>query len=556
VANLYLWSASVSRDVHPLSRRFRRHRLLILQAAFLGAVTFAAATPMRRADSRPVAFILDISVSMQARDPGVRHPSDPSRPATRLDGAVERAVALASTLPRATQVRLVAAGAAPQVVGEFPARARELTRALHALRASDARADITAAIDVQRSSESSPRQMYVFSDGAPPAGPLPTDLTWTQIGTTLDNAAISDISVRHSTRASRTETEVLVTVANHGKKPLATAVSLVPPGSSQPISVAPGSSTVIAFTVADVSDVVTASLNLDDALSADNQRALVVAPPSRIRTLFLGRSVFLEQALLAHPDVLLSRGSDPDVVVCAGCEQTPEIGRGTLLVPEQKHEALAPLPLVARAPEHPLLFGVDFDGIGASPPAGLPAPVAGVLAQAGAQPALVASESGARRALELRVDPSGQFARSPAFPILVANAVSWLAGRDRNPSAVVAGDAVQWHIGPQKRTPAVTTADGREVPSAFANGVLTIDRLRVRGTYRVTLDEGVRPLVVNPDVQRESDLSSVSTRANSTNAGVQRGEPRDADMTMMVLAGALLLLALEWRYRFKGVGHA
>jgi hypothetical protein len=244
------------------------------------------------------------------------------------------------------------------------------------------------------------------------------------------------------------------------------------------------------------------------------------------------------------------------VVVCAGCEQTSEIGRGTLLIPRQKDEARAPLPLVTRAPEHPLLFGVDFDGIEVLPLGGLPAPVAGVLAQAGAYPALVASESGSRRALELRVDPSGQFARSPAFPILIANAVSWLAGEDWNPSAVVAGNAVQWHIGPQKRTPVVTTAEGRELPSTFANGVLTIDRLPVRGTYRVALDEGARPLVVNPDAQRESDLSSVSTHANSTNAGVRSSEPLYADMTMVVLGGALLLLALEWRYRFKSVGHA
>jgi hypothetical protein len=237
------------------------------------------------------------------------------------------------------------------------------------------------------------------------------------------------------------------------------------------------------------------------------------------------------------------------------CERTPELGRGILIIRGQKHPALGPLPLVARAPEHPLLFGVDFDGIEVLPRAGLPATVAGVLAQAGAYPALLASESGARRVLELRVDPSGQFARSAAFPILVANAVSWLAGHYRNPSAVVAGDTVQWHIGTQKQTPAVTTAEGREVPSTFANGILTIDRLRQSGTYRVALDAGERPLVVNPDLRREADLSSIGTQANTNTRG-QRREPRYADMTMTVLAGALLLLALEWRYRFKGVGHA
>jgi Mg-chelatase subunit ChlD len=387
---------------------------------------------------------------------------------------------------------------------------------------------------------------------------------WARVGTAVDNAAIDRVSARQIARSSATE--VLVTVANHGTTALSGRLSLragIVEIGRQTVSLPPAGSTAVSFTVPSSHGVLTARLDVQDALTADNSRSLVVVPPSRIRVLLIDRGggEFIQQALLAHPDVALTRddGQKPgagrldgayDVVVCVGCDSAPAGAERVVLVPARRLSDAAPVAMVARTPEHPLASGVELEGVIGRLLIDSAAPSRSVVVSAGDRPGVVAVETGSRRLVEIRVEPSGEFAVSAAFPVLIANALSWLTDRDRNPATLVAGDAVQWHVGPQKRPPTVAAPDGRSVASTFTDGVLSIGRLQTSGTYRVGLDQGERTLIVNPAAGAESDLARAFSQPDLPDVEPQRrAEPAFADLTAAFLVGALALLGVEWRYR-------
>jgi hypothetical protein len=100
---------------------------------------------------------------------------------------------------------------------------------------------------------------------------------------------------------------------------------------------------------------------------------------------------------------------------------------------------------------------------------------------------------------------NGPFPLSPGFPVLLANAVRWLAARDANPMAVNAGEPVRWHLKDQ-RSSVVVGPDGRTLPSAVNAGTLSFTQTSSAGVYRIDVEDVQHALVVNPVVDGESNL--------------------------------------------------
>ena len=586
VANLYLWQDASSSRTTALARRVRRHWLSILQAAFLSVIVIAMATPLVPR-AAPVAVILDASLSM-----GARHGAQPDG-ATRFDAARAEATALLERLPRSSRVRLVVAGPQPRTSGHFEASAAAARAAIDAAQPTGAAADLSAAIQHARAADEPPQRIYVFSDADASlvAGASSADVEWSTVGAPVANAAITHLNAR-ALEERPDRLQVIVSVANYGDTAVHAPLLLAQADGAvgrQPIAVPPRGRTTHAFMADNVPGVLTARLEHEDALSSDNVRSLVAAGPSQTRVLLVGDgSPFVRQALTAHPDIVLvasgpssrvvsgvsqprvaadvvgpapsstgaAEAGDYDLVVCDGCSALPDGAANVLFIPSRAAPPGDAVALATVTAGHPLADGLALEGTTAVLVPGGEAPAAAtVIAQGGGSPAIVAYETAGRRVVELRLDPNGgSFPFSTVLPVLVANSVDWLADRASTPETITAGEPLRWRVGAQRAVPVVTGPDGQPLPSAVANGLLTLTETSTAGVYRLQLDGGERLVTVNPATEGESDLGVLSAPAPAQDPGTVPGATFDAS-ALMVMA-ALLLLALEWRYRTARVSTA
>jgi Ca-activated chloride channel family protein len=553
VANLFLWADLESRKASALSRRLRRHWLLLLQAAFVAVVVVTLARPLISFGGQRSVIVLDLSMSMGALD----------GPVTRLDTAKAQTLSLVQNLPLGGRATIWLAGADVAVLGEFGRADASLESELQPLRATDAATDLDLAIEKARSADPDASRVHVVSDTAPPDKP---GVSWVPVGVPADNAAITAIAARRS--APGGPVAILVAVRNFGAAAVASEVVIMRAASvlaRRSLTLPAGAESNVVVEVPDVDGVVGARLELADALAADNTRFTIVAPATPLRALLIGRNHWLEQALAVHRDVTVVAGTsadaeadrtDLDLVICASCDDVPPAGprAGVLLVPPPSASPREPSALVVLDTTHPLLQGLNADGALVSPIGGGSAGGgAEVLARAATLPVIVTQEHEQRRVVELRIDPSASgITRDVTFPLFVANAVEWLAAPRRRPTVLVAGEPLRVVVrdGADEEM-SVNGPDGRNVPARRVGHELVTGHTTVAGLYHVTADGRDVDFVVNPAVERESDLS-IGRQATPTASAALDARPYPTGITQGLLLTALALLAIEWRQRSGG----
>ena len=427
VATMHLWAAVAAREAAPLARRVRRHWVAILQAAIVAAIAIAVARPLWPSRSGVVAVVVDTSLSMSARSGGT----------SRLALAAVRVTEWAAGLPRGTRVRLIAASPAPQPVGEFAARGGELERALASLRTTGAGAPLDAAIAFARGASPAPARLLVVTDAVAPAGESAAE--WAAVGAPADNLALVSLTARRP-RPDSSDADVLAHVWNFGTRPATTTLTLTLGDGvlvREPLTIAPRAGATVTTIVRDRTGLVTGRIEADDAIGDDNARATLVAPPLAIRVAVDGDSDFLTKALRTRRGVTVVSGaaaSGADVVVCAGCATVPGTApprAGVLITLPPAATPAASAPLEVETAGTALRSPATLDGVEAIAIDG-PDPTTGtVVARAGGRPAIVAYEAQGRRVVELRLDLArSPFVLTPAFPILIADALDWLTRRD------------------------------------------------------------------------------------------------------------------------------
>jgi hypothetical protein len=553
VANLFLWADLESRTTSAISRRVRRHWLLILQAAFVAVVAIALARPLISFGGHRSAIIIDVSMSMGAREGS----------ATRLETARAGALSLVRELPRGGRATIwLASASAATNLGEFSSSGPSVERVLQAVHATDAAADLAVAIEQVRTADPAVSRIHVLSDTAPPQS---AGVEWRPVGAPADNVALTTLQARRL--ADRT-VALLVGVANHGTSVVGGDI-LITRGTStlarRTLSLQPGQASSVVFDLPDFEGVVGARLEVADDLAADNTRFTIVDPVTPLRTLLIGRDHWIEQALAALPGVVASEATldpvaiEPDLVICAGCAEVPATHprAGVLLLPPSASSPDKPSPLVVTNGRHRLLQGVTADGGLVSPVGGRPlAEGAEVLATAATLPAIVVQDSGHRRIVELRIDSSASHITADVtFPLLVANAVEWLAAGRHRPSVLVAGETLR-HVLPAGAGEAtVYGPDGRVVPSRLVGAELVAGDIATAGIYRVRTGDQNSEFVVNPAAGPESNLADQPSGTSVAPSPADLSGTDSTGMTPGLLLAALGLLALEWRHRLAERGR-
>jgi hypothetical protein len=546
VGNLYLWSQAASRETTSTSFSLRRHRLLILQCAIVAALVTAIARPLLPARAGYVGIVIDVSMSMGARDGET----------TRLDRAKERAIALSGSLPFGTRAHIWLAASDLVSLGTFARGDQALAAALGRVEATHATTDLADAIQRARARLPAAGRIYVITDTRPTSA---ANVSWFQVGAFVDNVAVTNLAAR---RQPSGEIELVVSASNYGASPHDADIAVTVDGvvlATRRLSVpARGVATASIDLPASVAGVATARLQVEDALAADDVRSVALPAVSRLRVLNLVANRYVEQALAADPNIVVATipdaaASTTEVVVSSenATPATVPANAGLLVVTSTPRQDRPARPVTMAAAAHPVIASVNLDRLFVVPvDRGRSLDEGSVLARADGAPVLAAYDDGGRRVVELRADIDGTgLVLDPAFPLLMANAIEWLASSRHGPTTITAGEPLRLAKRADAEPLVIIAPDGRplavsEHADGFVSAVAT-----AAGIYRVGRHVTAETIIVHPATAAESDLAITTDRHDAAVTIASLATGLETELTTAVLLVGLILLAVEWHQR-------
>ncbi|HTA18109.1 MAG TPA: BatA and WFA domain-containing protein [Polyangia bacterium] len=587
VAFAPLWAPGAGeRRSERWARKLRRWLSLALQLAIFGLLLLAAADPRPAgADraGRTVVVLVDRSASMSATD----------EPGTRLAVARTMARALVAGLGPADRA-LVASFAADVTVGSgFETDAGRLGRAVDRVTESEEPGDLGRALAFAASmlrGQPHPQIVLVsdggFSDDARAqvrwtdrgASSTPSlagiDVRFAPVGRRARNVAILAFGARRLP-GDPTSAEASATVRNFGDAPaivtleIATADDGARLVDRAKLTLAAGETRRHVLPAVAAGARLEARLVESDDLALDD-RAYAAAPGlERRRVLRVGApNLYLDGALLSLGEAITVSGARADVaetsrarwdaydaVIFDGVAPTPAPTRGHFLylAPRGPGSPFAVRgtvkdPVIADVRKgHPLLRQLELADVNIAEAARLALePGDAAVASAFGAPLIVARERPGLRVAALAFDVRrSDLPMRTAFPLLVANAIGWLAGDD-------AREVMPGIVGATARVPAprgATHVDVRDPSGARARWPVVGDvveiPIRRAGFYRV----GTVTVAANVGDAVESETTPVQTLVLAGRTLTPPDPPtrhRRRPLANWALVAAAALLLIEW----------
>jgi von Willebrand factor type A domain/Aerotolerance regulator N-terminal len=569
VAAFFLWKQVPARAVS--ARRFRRDLLFLLRLALLGALALGVLRPYLEtaapeAPGGRLLLVLDVSASMQAREPG----------GVRFELARRRARDLVTRLGGADEVMIVAAAERPHVWLRWTSDTARVFERLEALEPLDTPTNLAPAVELA-ASEARARgatRVAVLTDLDPEAAGLGDDtlaaVDWLPVGQTDDNVAIASLAVERPPFQPVQATSVTLVVQNHGRVlrrvGLETRIDDAR-WTRREIVLGPRASETLLLAEPPAAGVVTATLDAGDALATDD-RALGWIPPAEPFDLLvvsdvptppagygdLAAAVPGSRIEVVEPDRFAARATGGRTVVFDGLASLePPAGAPVLYVAPPPGNSVCPslrahddAAVVDWEAEHPLLQGIEvLDALALGRTMELESPPWGRALVLGAAhhrsfPLLVAGERDGRR-----------------VACLAAALDQPLASADRVPLLLLTLATLDWLAAPAADTPlAVTTGIPVALPGATDDARDAVPPgLRVAGDPPVIVAErtgthhlGRRLVLANLFDDRESDIGRAASadRPALAPAGhvTRTSTPRELAWWLQLVAA--LLLVAEW----------
>jgi Mg-chelatase subunit ChlD len=542
VSALRLWTAAAPHEIGRPSRRVRVDMLTIVQSLSLVALIGALARPSVRAPQADHVFIVDVSASMAAR----------SATTDRLGDARAAMARQLRLLPSRARVRLLAAGSTATDRGAFAADDPRLRQQIDALRAGATRMDVADAL--RRAVELEPTAtVWVFSDARLSTA---NSMRWTTVGAPAPNVAITALDAFASDDPLRSDLVVQVSNYSAARREAALDVrsGVVPVLHERVQLEAYETRTVVRPIPARANALEAAITTPDDALALDNTRYAVPRASRVTVQLTSSGNFFLEQALRSNPTLNVVMGPPvsgvdapkADVIVCDGCRSLPLGDAPVLVVPSPSTSA--DTPITVDDASHPIAAGLDVNAVAVRPTAPWSLDPADVVVRAGATPVVTAHDDGRRRIVAINADMrSSGFVTTPAFPVLVANAINWLSGRHDRTRNIVAGEPLHWVLRDDVNSVEIRDPAGRTQHLSLVDHTLAIVP-EVPGIYVVRAGDEDVLFAVNADTREESDLSRpVTLQPEAVRPGARASTRAQTDLSGALLLGAALLLVSEWR---------
>jgi hypothetical protein len=525
-------------------------------------------------------IVLDVSASMNTLESG----------STRFEEALRVAAASIAAARAGDRIAVIEAGTIPRVVSPLtndPSRAK---LALETVKPSDGESDVGEALrlasalatSLGNGASDSGARILLLSDGCFPDvenfSPGNSKVVFRAIGKRADNLAITAFQAGKTTRGN----EAYLSLRNYGDKPIPAVVNVYADGElvdSQKTTVAAGQTVGFTPRLPAIAKLLTAEVKADDALAADNFGATSGDPNAALNVLLVSKgNPFLERALLLDPRVILDRSatvpaeaktpeSKYDVVIFDDIAAEQVTSRGVLVFATQgsfrsgRVLSAESRPIYRSAEDHPVVRGVDFAGV-AIDTLGKVAPSAGAKALVSSNhgPLVLVKEGTQREVCLPFALLKSDFPLQVGFPILVANALDFLAGeagkdslfvRPNVPFGFPTDDAVTFagdskDLGFSLPTTWTGSVLGEKIIKPI-NSAVTLREHRRIGGYSLSIGGSKKQVfaVLNSEVE-----SNIRPRSNvnlgSGQVAATASPLRLSDAHRPILLALLLLLAVEW----------
>lgn len=468
VPSLLLWrSLPQQKQVNTPWQRLRPQLLLWLQLLAALLLVLAAARPLWPGGARLTGthyiLLLDASLSMQAVD-GAH---------SRFARAQDAILDLASALGPDERLSLIRLDDRPHVLLNEGREGAAVRRALAGQEPGYAEADLTAGLALAKAltGDGERTEWVLFSDGIVAAAQKPAAgagvaFRHVQVGLPAGNVALAALSLR----AGPTGPSAQVTVENHGGAATTGQVVLYAAEQSlgsRPFAAAAGERAYLSWPDLPAAAWYRAELRQVDAaanaLAADDVAWAVPAAPAGAKVLLVSEgNSFFTRALAVHEEISAYRldpadyaavtAGDFDLIIFDRWQPAAwPPGNALLWGPPAGGDLLdvgdsfTPRRVAPHA-EHPLLRHVRWQEVyvAQARTLALPAPWTAVVDSADGPLLAVAENDGVRRAVAAFALHESDLALRPAFPVLMANLLEWLApaplrlAGDLRPGAVLA----------------------------------------------------------------------------------------------------------------------
>ncbi len=583
VSTLLFWQRVMQENrQRALFQKLRNLFSLLLHLLIFLLIVAALARPAldrRVREGASIVLIVDVRARMQTVESGTD---------TRFSRALIEARKFAREAGPGRQLALLTAGASPNVIVPFTSDERALLQGLDSLAVTDAAGDLEASLalaDSLLASRKGGARIVLLTDSerGSQLSTLNSQLSVIPCGSARDNLAITRFATRPLPASPQTS-EVLLAIKNFGRATVSGNVEIAFDGKLldvKPFTLEPGKERFEVFAsvprpARSGRGWLTARLDGKDALALDNTAYAVLPAPAPHRVLLVTKgNWFLEKLLAADRQVQFELiepaawradfAAKFDAVILdnflpPGFDLATSVGNVLFLKQSPFTTGDAPLaqPLVSESDaRHPLLRLVSLQNVTIVRAAAAKLPDAGdgwtwsAPLRSFEHPLLIAGErrrdAGAQRIAALAFDASdSDLPLRIAFPLLMSNAVHWLAGETSETTAsALAGENVPLAAGASIATEPLTNPDTKTDAAKFADDVFQPLR---NGFYQLQQTGGAGWLAVNTFSEAESDLRGAGVPSAAPAALPLPGLAAFTGWPLWqhLALAALALFTLEW----------
>ncbi len=571
VPSVFLWQRALEEvEANAPFKKLRRSLLLLLQLVALAALAFALARPLltiRSLASGSTVIVIDSTASMGAHDQGTR---------SRLERAKALARDMIAGLGGNDRAAVIESSSRVTVRTGLTADHAALNAAINDIQETDAAGNLTDAVRLAEQIARTERDagIVIVSDGASP--PLASDLgssndaarhialRFVRVGERAENVGVVAMNSRPT--ANSTRQDLFASVANFGEREQTFGVELRVDGKladARSLTISPQDRAALVFdALPQAGGLAELKLNLEDDLAADNVAYAYLPDARRPRVAVISDNPFLLQAIAAN-DALDARKVSADAPLASfDCVVTDgaipanvvESGRPLLAINPSDVAGWWHVTGSAARPEitsvdhgHPVnsylsYADVHVETLTRHEASAWLRPVV----SAGPDAMILAGEDHTRRVVMVGFDlQQSDLPLKVEFPILLANATAWLAGRDTPASerAVRTGQPVVIRTAQSQATIDLPSGDEQTV-TARDGAVAFADTLRA-GVYQVKDASPFAASLLSESESNTTPSDSIKTRAGEVSGQAETFKTEREAWRWLALA-ALAVLAFEW----------
>ncbi len=574
VSSVFLWQRVLEEiEANAPFKKLRRSLLLLLQLLILAALVFALARPLLKTHalaSGSSIIIIDSTASMSAKDEDGR---------SRLDQAKQLAGEMLDNLSSSDRAALVESSSRVTVRSALTSDRAALRAALNDIAETNAAGNLAEALLLAEQLAKAERDasIVVITDGGASANAISGNINAAQksaqttavrmvrVGRRANNVGIVALNARPNQATAKQE--LFASVANFSDAEREANLTLKIEGNVadvRTVKLAANDHLAVVFdALPQTGGLAELSMQIEDDLAADNTAYTMLPDSRQLRIAVASDNPFLLQAVAVNPAIEARKLNAPGAAIDGfDCVITDGNIAAEILATNKPLLAINPAdsagywqtvgqldnPSVSNVNQaHPVNAYLSFADLHIESAAKREVSAwLRPIAQSNNDGLIWAGEQNGRRVVMLGFDlAKSDLPLKIEFPILLANALSWLAGRETvaDDRAIRAGQPVAVRVAAEKAE--ITLPDDETTEVALRDGATTFADTMQTGIYKVKDAPSFAVSLLNESESNTTPRDTIQTR-NGEVTGQAEEFAAEREIWRWLLALALAILAIEW----------